>query len=387
MPGPIFFHVQTFSRKSNPGGQSVAQVIGEGLRDPAFSGHVADPVLPRILLGDPSTFQADHDAHVADRATIVRTKKGDKLRNIRVDRHTMATIVASYPLTRDKIDEGGPSARAHHADWERRTLDHLRALHGDQLRVVMAHDDEEHPHLHAWLLADDPGADATTLHPGKLSKRVVEADRKAAGDNPRAAVKAGNEALKVSMRGWLDDYHRAVGEPLGMTRDGPRRRRLSRAQWQAEKDEAARRAGAILRAETSESVVTDAEDQADRIIAVAMSDAARIRSDAEVERSQIAKTIREAADAAAYSAAHAAAEAVMAVMENRIGPHPKKSGSLRVDPDLAPKIRPIWDAIGPVLIRVSSWWERFRPRVEALPEPDRLALMDEDDPDPDPTHR
>lgn len=257
MPGPIFIHVQTFSRKANPAGQSVAQVIGEGLREPEFSDHVEAPQEPRVLFGDPGRMQGIHDEHVAARATEVRTKKGVRSRAIRQDRHTLATVVASYPLTHAQIEAGGDQARAHHARWEAATLDWLRAEYGDQLRVAVAHDDEEHPHLHVWLLPNDPGADATTLHPGKVAKRQIEAEAKAAGEEPRDAVRAGNRALRAEMRGWIDRYHQDVGVPLGMTRDGPRRRRLSRADWQAEKEAAARHAEMIAYAKQIEGRAAD----------------------------------------------------------------------------------------------------------------------------------
>lgn len=234
MPGPIFLHCQTFSRKPSPAGNSLDQVIGEALRDPQFSVHVASPQPPRILLGNPATFRAEHDAHVAARTTEVHTARGIVRRRIRMDRHTLATIVASYPQTVAQIRARGEKAAAHYEAWERATCAWVRGRYGNQLRVVIAHADEEYPHLHFWLLSDDPGADGTTLHAGKVAKRVAEAKAKAAGLEPRAAVKAGNAALKVAMRGWLDAYHREVGVPLGLTRDGPKRRRLSRAQWRSE---------------------------------------------------------------------------------------------------------------------------------------------------------
>jgi hypothetical protein len=110
----------------------------------------------------------------------------------------------------------------------------VREQYGDQLKAVFAHVDERFPHLHFWCLPDDPSADATLLHPGKVAKREVEARLKHEGAPPREAVAAGNRALKAAMRAWQDSYHRAVGAPLGMRRDGPKRRRLSRAQWSAE---------------------------------------------------------------------------------------------------------------------------------------------------------
>lgn len=52
---------------------------------------------------------------------------------------------------------------------------------------------------------------------------------------PREAVKLGNRAIKETMTIWQDEYHQLVGVPEGLTRSGPKRRRLSREQWKAEK--------------------------------------------------------------------------------------------------------------------------------------------------------
>lgn len=266
MPGPVFLHFQTYARKESKGGNSVSQVVGEALRDPEFSVHVDAPKPPRVLYGTPSTFQADHDAHVADRATEVRVKGDVKRRAIRQDRHTLATVIASYPLTFDQVAKGGDDARAHLADWERRTVEWVRAKYGDQVRVVLAHEDEPHPHLHFWMLPENADADATMLHPGKEAKKLAEAEAKAKGIEPREAVNIGNRLLKAVMRGVIDDYHGTVGVPLGMTRDGPKRRRLSRAQWQAEKDTAQHQATILRQVETvdakARAIIGNADQQA-----------------------------------------------------------------------------------------------------------------------------
>jgi hypothetical protein len=250
--GPQFAHIQTWSRKPNKAGQSIDHVIAEANRDPEFSTHVENPIPPRVLLGNPATFAADHAAHVAARSTIAIMADGSqKSRAIRNDRHTMASIVMSYPVPRSAIvsDE----AKAKLAAWEQRNLDWLREKYGGQLRVALAHDDENHPHLHAWLLPDDPGADATTLHPGKVAKKEVEARAKAENVENREAVKLGNRALKAAMTVWQDEYHAAVGVLEGLTRSGPKRRRLSREQWQAEKATAQAHKTALERAEAAQA--------------------------------------------------------------------------------------------------------------------------------------
>lgn len=233
MPEIIFVHCQTYARKPNRAGQCVAQVVGEGLRSGEYHPHVADPKPPVVVFGDPSGFQQLHDAHVDARRTRAVNNGRVSEREIRRDRHTLFTLVASYPVPTVAV-EGSPEELARFKRWVDLTVAWVRAQYGDQLKAVFAHVDERFPHLHFWCLPDDPSADATLLHPGKVAKRETEARLKSEGVKPREAVAAGNRALKKAMRDWQDSHHRAVGAPLGMHRDGPKRRRLSRAQWAAE---------------------------------------------------------------------------------------------------------------------------------------------------------
>lgn len=288
MPGPVFIHFQTYARKVNDAGNSVSQVIAEGLRRPVFCEHVENPKPPRVVQGKPEDFEADHAAHVENRGTVVKRKGKEYRKGIRQDRHTLATAVASYPLTHEQIEAGGPEAAALHQEWERRTVEWMRDRYGDQLRVVLAHEDENHPHLHFWLLPDDPDARADTLHPGKVAKHQAEAEARAAGLSDREAVRAGNIALKETMRGVLDDYWREVGQPVGMTRDGPKRQRLTRAEWQARKADAARVGETLRRARDAEAVVSGAEAEAEAIRQEARLEAGQVIGEATAKAERFA---------------------------------------------------------------------------------------------------
>lgn len=288
MGGPIFAHIQTWSRKANPAGQSVAQIVAEATRDPQFSMHVDDPQAPRILVGDPDAFLQLHDDHVAVRSTSVTMKDGTvRTRSIRKDRHTMASIVMSYPVPFSAIRTDEDREKLER--WERRNLAWLQETYGDQVKVVLAHDDEEHPHLHAWLLSDDPGADATMLHPGKVAKKLAEDEAKAEGKEPREAVKLGNRALKAAMTTWQDQYFEAVGIPEGLTRTGPKRRRLTREQWKAEKAAARAYAVALERAANASSIVVAATTEAEQIVDDAKEAAQKVSSKASnlIEAAQV----------------------------------------------------------------------------------------------------
>lgn len=101
-----FARLQSFSRKPNPGGQCVAQVLAEAGRNPTYNQSVQDPQPPVLLdgstLADP---QAEHDAMVANACCPVSTDGISRFRTLRRDRHTLMTAIASSPLTLAETDK------------------------------------------------------------------------------------------------------------------------------------------------------------------------------------------------------------------------------------------------------------------------------------------
>jgi hypothetical protein len=249
MSGPQFVHLQTFSRKANPAGQSVTQIFGELLRDPQFSKHVDDPQPPEIVDGlSPQELVSRHDAMVNDARVAVKVKGKTHHRAIRQDRHTLLTAVSSYPLTWDQI-KGNPVEEEALRNWEIRNVNYFKTFFGAQYQATYRHIDEPHPHLHIYALPElIPGIDATHMHPGKRTKHIIEIQEREQGKSPREALAAANRALKIAMREFQDDYFRNVGEPSGLLRIGPRRQRLSRKDYQAQKHAARLRSASTLEA-------------------------------------------------------------------------------------------------------------------------------------------
>lgn len=263
MSGPQFIHIQSYSLKANPAGQSVTQILGEAARQPEFSVHVDSPSPPTIIYGiTPDEVRERHAEMLASRETEVQLKNGKTVkRGIRRDRHTLLTAVASYPLMRSQVAEGSPD-RAAYLKWVELNVKWLKERFRDQLVSVIQHEDEPHPHLHAFVLPlDDPDCMARRLNPAWAVKEQAEKLAKTNGHPARAAVKLGNQAYKERGRELQDDYYQKVGLPIGLTRTGPKRERLSRQQWKARKEEA-RRNAELLR-DMDNRVETIAEGEAD----------------------------------------------------------------------------------------------------------------------------
>lgn len=210
---PQFIHLETYARKPDKQGRSVAFVLAEAAREPWACYHVVQPRPPTILHGlHPAEVRSRHD----QRAASVRIQTSTGLRALRQDQHTLLTVVASFH--RKGRDYEG---------WERDTLKWLQVRYGSQLTSVIRHTDESHPHLHAYVLPDDPAMRARRLHPGALAKDTALQNG--------ATNRAGDAAYRAAMSDLQDTYWLEVCAALGIRRFGFSRRRMTRAEWHKEK--------------------------------------------------------------------------------------------------------------------------------------------------------
>ena len=265
MSGFQFVHLETYSRKTDPKGRSVSYVLDEAERRPDACLHVEAPLPPELIEGIPlDQLRAIHDAQAeAARATDSKGKQ----KKVRVDQHTLATVIASHP--------GGTPEQV--AKWESLTVSWLRKTYGERLVSVVRHTDEGHPHLHAYLLPNDLAMRARAMHPGVEAKAAVKAEAALAGDDAKTSNAKGDRAYKAAMRSWQDDYWHDVGLPSGLARIGPGGRRLTRPEWHAEKAQVERVA--------SLQPVLDQVDQAYASLA-----AAHAERDAAIKAAEDAKT-------------------------------------------------------------------------------------------------
>jgi len=225
-----FAHIESYSRKPNKRGVNVRYVIAEAKREAGACEHVENPEAPSLVYGITlDELEALHD-EMADNARMVNSK--GQSRKIRQDQRTLMTVVLSHPgddAVPTHFDDGTPQSVASVEEWRERSIAWLREKYGDDLKTVIEHTDEGHPHLHAYILPSGPQMLARDYHPGEQAKA-----ESMAGDKSIEANREGDKAYRSAMREWQNDYYREVGQPCGLARIGPGRRRLSRAEWQAE---------------------------------------------------------------------------------------------------------------------------------------------------------
>jgi hypothetical protein len=131
-------------------------------------------------------------------------------RKMREDAAILLAGVASFP--RDAANKD-PDL---YTRWESLTVEYLQKKYGDNLRAVVMHNDEEHPHIHFYVYSDTE-VNAKMLHDGYKN-----------GSSPKA--------YKKGCEDFQNEYFEQVASRCGLARTGPKRRRLSRAEWHAEQE-------------------------------------------------------------------------------------------------------------------------------------------------------
>jgi hypothetical protein len=309
--GYQFVHIETYARKSDSSGRSTTFIFDEADRHADACQHVTAPLPPVVLYGVPvAEVRARHDSQAAD-ATI---EAAGKMRRIRSDQHTLATVVASFPIRWDDVRGDQRHADAL-ADWEHRTIGWLRDQYGEQLVSVVRHTDERFPHLHAFLLPFDPTMRAKTLHAGWASKSVALSNAKAKGANGKEANAAGDSAYKTAMRNWQESYWQAVGLPCGLSRRGPARRRLTRAEWKTEQASVRTTAALLHKAATAQKTIQHA-------------DAALVRAQDAVKAAKARMAEARTAARQILATAQTQAQQTMAQAEAKVKPLRKFGGML-----------------------------------------------------------
>lgn len=199
--------------------RSMQDIVAEAEREAGNCPHVQNPETPELLFGV-------MPSEVMPMATAwAEQAKDAQGRKLRKDGQCLLAGVMSLP--RDRENEFDEFAQACIA-W-------LKEQYGARLKSVIAHrNDEEHPHIHFYVVPEF-GEAFEAVHDGVKASKEAKAQGKLKGEQ--------NHAYNYAMRAWQDRYFMGVGMRFGLARIGPGRRRLSRAAWVAE--QAANHANAL----------------------------------------------------------------------------------------------------------------------------------------------
>lgn len=193
--------------------RSVKEILEEQARIEGACPHIQSPRHPGLLYGVQPLLVLPLIEEWAAQATDSR---GHKLR-----KDGLCAVIGVVSLPRDMEDDFPKFAEA--------TLLWLKAKYKDRLKSVVVHDDEAHPHLH-FTVVPRMGERFEDIHEGYKASKQAKANGKKKGEQ--------NLAYTEAMRGLQDDFSQKVATAHGLTRIGPSRRRLTRAQWHKEKQQA-----------------------------------------------------------------------------------------------------------------------------------------------------
>lgn len=209
-----FVHIECYSlsspkkaRKGSPQKWSASDILAEAARRPGACDHVTEPLPPTLIHG---TTLEQIEAELTDIQSNARDAVGRRLRK---DATVLLAGVASYPADGNDYEA-----------WKQLTVEWLRYRFGENLRAVVEHLDEQHPHLH-FFVVDPLRGNVKSLHPGFTAAKDAT--------NPVLQRKAYTEAMQA----FQDDYWEHVGGPSALARIGPARRRLTREDWAKEQAE------------------------------------------------------------------------------------------------------------------------------------------------------
>lgn len=191
--------------------RSVQDIVNEALRvEGYYSPLITNPKPPIHLYGTPVEQMPEI---VADWAKQTKDPKG---RKTRADAKGLLAGVFS-------VKEGTPPEV-----WEQVKADGIawaKLKYGERLKCVIEHIDEEHPHCH-FFVVPLPGEEFESVHEGIAAKKAALSEG--------LPTKQANVEYRNAMKGFCDGYYEEVGAPNGMLRLGPGRRRLPRAAYFAE---------------------------------------------------------------------------------------------------------------------------------------------------------
>ncbi|MEZ8378771.1 plasmid recombination protein [Vibrio splendidus] len=223
MLGYQFIHYEGYARKPsrNRKKQAAISIANEAERLEGYCPHVKEPHTFIKLFGVTPT-QAVKLAE--DRASQGRDKLG---RKVRCDAQIMLAGVASYPQKAKESSPRDPEFRR----WLKLNHDFLKKTWGDEYVSSVLHVDEEYLHIHFYIvpnLGDRKEFNISTVHHGVRARDEFKS----------LSLKEKNNKYKNAMRNFQDRYYKEVGVPTGLTRIGPRSRRLTRREWVYEKNNA-----------------------------------------------------------------------------------------------------------------------------------------------------
>ena len=138
----------------------ISKIIAETRRSPEASQHVINPLKPNLIYGIPLL---ELEAICYETASNATFKNGKRIRK---DTPVLLTIVASFPR------ETQLNNQLSYEKWKVDTFNFTHSIYKSYLKSVVEHMDEEHPHLHFFILPSS--GRAKDIHPGYFAEKGIK---------------------------------------------------------------------------------------------------------------------------------------------------------------------------------------------------------------------
>lgn len=193
-------------------GNDLRSIIAEAKREP---GNIPSTVIdgfkePEILYG--LTLDEVEEMALSYHANTKIKDKNGKEKKLRKDANIILAGVVSLNRKNEEIWD----------DYKKSSIEYLKSIYGHKLKSVIEHTDEKHPHFHFYVLQDE-GEVFDLIHEGKKAALEAKKENKIKGDQNRAYINA--------MREYQSDFFLNVASKYGLTKDGPKRARISREDY------------------------------------------------------------------------------------------------------------------------------------------------------------
>lgn len=216
-----FIHYETFNEKD------AGEVINENMRVPGFCPHVENPKPPKILYGSAEGLEEKLKKMRAEtkRSVTQKTRSGELKtfkRSIRENEHICLFGVISFGR---EWTEKNPRLSK---ECINACIEKLKAKYGDQLKAIIFHDDEAHPHLHFLVVPDE--LDISKVCDATAAEKKFDVSKK-------KDTKKQREQIRLhAMQSYQKEWHQDIFGEYGLIKEGPKRRRMSRVEYLAEKE-------------------------------------------------------------------------------------------------------------------------------------------------------
>jgi len=218
------------------GNTSIYSILGEAGRYNGYIEHVENPLPPVIIFGDKEKSVESVLEKITEWYENSKDSRGHK---VRVDANALLAGVVSWPPISDNEDENEYLEKREL--FEADLIKWLKKVYGDDLKLVLRHDDEPfhglnagkiHYHWHYFCVKKS--GQKFNLHPGFLERSKYDVPRKdrknMIKEEYSEILREGKKAYREAMIEFQDNFHYELGRYHGLNRMGPMRIRRSRSE-------------------------------------------------------------------------------------------------------------------------------------------------------------